>query len=191
MTKYDDVLSAVETYRSATDKDSASKAHWALENAITSYAQSWSDDQTKEILDKVRLIKEISANAGLYDYPLASIKEYVKSILENTKIEDLPCYVEQLRKLDERYKAREKEAHELSEKIIALRSEIKARNKEQNDLEEQRNHNADCVKLRDDKIKVMEEALEAARLLCANLRQGGQGHMTLVDDFCQKDDKIK
>jgi hypothetical protein len=28
-----------------------------------------------------------------------------------------------------------------------------------------------------------DKALEAARLLCANLRRGGTGHMTLVENF--------
>ena len=31
--------------------------------------------------------------------------------------------------------------------------------------------------------RAMEKALEAARLLCANLANGGQGHMTLVNNF--------
>lgn len=33
------------------------------------------------------------------------------------------------------------------------------------------------------KIEKMERALEAARLLCANLRNGGVGHMSLVENF--------
>lgn len=32
-----------------------------------------------------------------------------------------------------------------------------------------------------------EGALQAARLLCANLARGGQGHMTLVNAFHEKD----
>jgi hypothetical protein len=31
--------------------------------------------------------------------------------------------------------------------------------------------------------RAMEKALEAARLLCANLANGGHGHMTLVNNF--------
>ncbi len=33
----------------------------------------------------------------------------------------------------------------------------------------------------------MEKALQAARLLCANLEHGGTGHMALVDNFQRLD----
>lgn len=36
----------------------------------------------------------------------------------------------------------------------------------------------------------MQDALEAARLLCANLQHGGVGHMTLVENFDINDAKI-
>lgn len=184
MTKYDDVLAVADAYSNASgDKVKQDKLRMALENAVTSYAQAWSDDQHKEITGKVKLIKEIATNSGLYDYPMASIRDYANSTLENSKVEDIPCYIKHINKLNAKYDAREKEAHDLSEKIIKLRAEIKARNKEQNDLEEQRNHNADCVFARD-------KALEAARLLCANLDNGGHGHMTLVENFHNIDDKI-
>lgn len=39
-------------------------------------------------------------------------------------------------------------------------------------------------------IKAMEDALSAARLLCANLERGGEGHATLVDNFRLLDDSI-
>jgi len=156
-TKYDDVLKAADEYRAADDSDLShlgfnfsslsAKARWNLENKITGYAQTWADEQKKEV--------------------------------------------------QERYDAREKEAHELSEKLIVCRRENKelraqcaARNKEQNSLEEQRDHNAECCRIRDEKIKTMNEALEAARLLCANLRNGGTGHMTLVENFDKLDGAI-
>lgn len=39
--------------------------------------------------------------------------------------------------------------------------------------------------------QAMEAALEAARLLCINLSNGGQGHMALVKNFQEKDDMVK
>jgi len=39
-------------------------------------------------------------------------------------------------------------------------------------------------------LEKRDKALEAARLLCANLRHGGQGHMTLVDNFQEVDEAI-
>jgi hypothetical protein len=38
--------------------------------------------------------------------------------------------------------------------------------------------------------RAMQSALEAARLLCSNLQNGGEGHMTLVDNFHILDDTI-
>lgn len=38
--------------------------------------------------------------------------------------------------------------------------------------------------------RAMQDALEAARLLCANLDNGGVGSATLVDNFRLQDDKI-
>ncbi len=48
----------------------------------------------------------------------------------------------------------------------------------------------EIVKLRNT-IEKMEEALKAARLLCANLEQGGQGHMTLVQNFYKYDGEVE
>jgi uncharacterized protein (UPF0335 family) len=147
-TKYDDVLKAADDYRFSQDATITHKARWNLENAITSYAQAWADEQLKN--------------------------EKERSERLNT------------------------EAHDLSEKLIVCRREKKelnaqceARNKDQNSLEEQRDHNAECVKIRDDKIKIMNDALQAARLLCANLDNGGVGHKTLVENFRKLDEEIK
>ena len=41
-----------------------------------------------------------------------------------------------------------------------------------------------------DKMEAMEKALEAARLLCANLDNGGIGSARLVDNFRNFDDKV-
>lgn len=38
-------------------------------------------------------------------------------------------------------------------------------------------------------IRQKDDALEAARLLCANLDNGGVGHMTLVEHFRSLDEK--
>jgi hypothetical protein len=38
--------------------------------------------------------------------------------------------------------------------------------------------------------RAMQDALEAARLLCANLDNGGVGSATLVDNFRLQDDKV-
>lgn len=46
--------------------------------------------------------------------------------------------------------------------------------------------NVDTSYLRDQFTK-MQTALGDARLLCANLRRGGQGHMTLVENFDDTD----
>lgn len=156
---YDDVLKAADEYRFSQDATVTRKARLALENAITNYAQYWANEQNKALqaqcearnkeqnsleeqrnhnadccvirdekikvlLEKLRLIKEVATNAGLYDNPMESIKQYAKSALENTKIED-----------------------------------------------------------------PRDKVLEAARLLCANLRHGGHGHMTLVENFEKFDDE--
>jgi hypothetical protein len=47
-------------------------------------------------------------------------------------------------------------------------------------------NNVDVSYLRDQFAK-MQTALGDARLLCANLRHGGQGHMTLVENFQDTD----
>lgn len=39
-------------------------------------------------------------------------------------------------------------------------------------------------------IQSMDDALQAARLLCANLDNGGHGKQTLIDNFRILDDKI-
>ena len=39
-------------------------------------------------------------------------------------------------------------------------------------------------------IQAMEDALKAARLLCANLERGGEFHATLVDNFRLLDESI-
>lgn len=36
----------------------------------------------------------------------------------------------------------------------------------------------------------MRDALQAARMLCANLETGGTGHMSLVENFRKLDEKI-
>jgi hypothetical protein len=46
--------------------------------------------------------------------------------------------------------------------------------------------NVDTSYLRDQFVK-MNRALADARLLCANLRRGGVGHMTLVENFQDTD----
>ncbi len=170
-TKYDDVLYAADVYRTANDSPFiglVAKARWNLENAITSYAQAWSDEQNVALLDQIKKIK------------------FTMSTCDESK-GDLESKIIKLNS----------EAHELSEKLIKCRRENKelraqcaARNKEQNSLEEQRDHNAECCRIRDEKIKTMNEALEAARLLCANLRNGGTGHMTLVENFDKLDGAI-
>ena len=43
-TKYDDVLTAADAFANASEKNVKDKLRWALENAITSYAQAWADE---------------------------------------------------------------------------------------------------------------------------------------------------
>ena len=59
MTTLDDVLKAADDYRFSQDPSVASKARWDLGNAITSYAQAWSDEQKiaeNKALEAARLL---------------------------------------------------------------------------------------------------------------------------------------
>jgi hypothetical protein len=59
-TKYDDVLAAADAYANAgSDKNIKDKLRWALENAITSYAQAWADELNA--IDKAKRDKALEA----------------------------------------------------------------------------------------------------------------------------------
>ena len=173
--KYDDVLTAADAFSNAS-ADDKNKLRWALENAITSYAQVWADEQKADL--EVKLAAEIE----MREFNSKS-QQHQRSEAQREKV---------------RADNLNTEAHELSEKLIVCRRENKelkaqceARNREQNSLEEQKNHNAECCYTRDEKIKVMEEVLQAARLLCANLDNGGVGHKSLVENFRKLDEEVK
>jgi hypothetical protein len=195
--KYDDVLAAADAYSDAYhyDSDVKKKLHFALENAITNYAQAWANEQNKEILDKVRLIKEISVNSGLYDSPMSSIRDYAVWALTNSDVDELKgrldaevavrefvCKANQYQRDAKREKAR---ADKLERENRELKAQCEARNKEQNSLEEQRDHNAECCKFRDDKINAIKSVLDAARV------DNGGTNKTLVDYFKELHDLVK
>jgi hypothetical protein len=48
----------------------------------------------------------------------------------------------------------------------------------------------DALNSASDLMEQMEKVLERARLLCANLENGGVGHMTLVRSFQELDEKL-
>lgn len=141
--KIDDVLTAADAYANAPvnltgptyfeDKSNKDKLRWALDNAITSYAQALADEQKAEL--EVKLDAEVEMRE------------------RNAKSQ------QHQRSEAQREKAR---ADKLERELNAL-------------------INKHCD---------TDNILEAARLLCVNLDNGGVGHKALVENFRKLDDAI-